>query len=83
MITDKHDLWRIIGDVGPLKVTVGCDYAWPEGTVHIENYYQTVSLDVPDIERLIGLLRDAAAEQKRFAARMKDMGVPPWATNGE
>jgi len=83
MITDEHDLWRIIGDVSTLRVIVTCDCAWPKGLVHFRDTYDTVTMDVPDVERLITLLRDAIAGQNRFAARMKDMGVPPWAVNGE
>jgi len=78
MITDRYDLWRIIGNVSTLQVIVTCDRSLPEGAIHLRDIYDTVTLEVPDVEKLIVLLRDAVAEQEHFVARMKDAGISPW-----
>jgi len=88
-----NELERVVGRIGTLKVIVSCGTASPGGLVFIEDCSNRASLDLRDVERLINLLRDvgglinllreAVAEQNRFAAKMKDMGVPPWAANGE
>jgi len=83
MNEDAHGLWRIVGNVSALQVALGCYRTWPRGIVYLRDTHNTITLDVPDVEGLINLLRDAVAEQNRFAAKMKDMGVPPWAVNRE